>query len=749
MDDEAIDVLFRSFPNDDDLTFPLSRQIVLIPDLQHEFYPEFFTPVELDNRKRNFLRLASGCGLVATISQHAEMTIRERLVCNGAFVMSPSSQILDAQGESVSAEFAAMVERMKPYFYFPANIWKHKNHPTLLAAFDLFRKASPGHADHKLLLTGHQRGWDELARNQPTAGVHHIGFVSRPELVHLYRNAEALTFVSLFEGFGMPVLEAFGVGCPVVCSNTTSLPEVADGAALLCDPNDARDVADKMARIVSDAGLRAALLEGGKRRFTDYSWRVAAEHLRQAIRDVADGTAAKARLTLPATGVAPSGLASSLAPAPTDALMAASMAAPEPLPAAASAVHGPLVSIVTPSFNQGVFLKRTIESVLGQTYPNIEYIVMDGGSTDESLDILRSYGDRVRWISERDKGQTDAINKGLALCSGRILAYLNSDDTLELDAIERVVQAFGEDPGVGLIYGDANYIDVNDAVTGRYATSPYSFDRLVEDCCVCQPAAFWRAEVTETVGPFDEKLNYVMDYEYWLRIAKAGFGIRHLPVVLANSRLYPETKTMSARGKIYEEVFQVSKLHAGRVSRSYVQGYWDHRLHERRDFKARLLGRLPLVEKALVEFDAHRLSGDGRGVPSALRHVAGKTFRSVDARVRRRMKRSSVLAPLVSGVSGVFADNWLSAAVEMSPSAARNRKLVLQGYPVTDMRLTIEAAGQVLETRDLVAGRVDRIEFQGTAGTIRLGFSNSVVDGAGRPLSFHVQYTNCFSEDEI
>src|SRR5262249_20776417 len=155
-------------------------------------------------------------------------------------------------------------------------------------------------------------------------------------------------------------------------------------------------------------------------------------------------------------------------------------------------------------YNQGRFLRRTIESVLNQTYPAIEYIVIDGGSTDESLDALKSYGNRVRWVSERDSGQTNAINKGFAQCQGDIRAYLNSDDTLEPNAVQKIVEHFATRPELGLLYGDANYIDSQDRVVGGYATAPYSFDRLVHDCCICQPAAFWRSSVSERVGGFDE-----------------------------------------------------------------------------------------------------------------------------------------------------------------------------------------------------------------------------------------------------
>jgi glycosyltransferase involved in cell wall biosynthesis len=253
----------------------------------------------------------------------------------------------------------------------------------------------------------------------------------------------------------------------------------------------------------------------------------------------------------------------------------------------------PLVSIVTPSFNQGRFLRRTIESVLSQSYASIEYIVIDGRSQDDSVDILRSYGDRFDWISERDHGQTDAINKGFARSHGEIRAYLNSDDVLAPDAVARTVAHLRLHPACDLVYGRANYIDENDRVTGTYATAEYSFARLMQDCCICQPAAFWRTRIARRVGPFDERLHYAMDYDYWLRIARADGRIDHLPETLACSRLYPQTKTLSARRAIYGEIFEVCQRHGGYVHQHYFHGLWHHLCEERQSGLAGYLAGRP------------------------------------------------------------------------------------------------------------------------------------------------------------
>jgi len=256
----------------------------------------------------------------------------------------------------------------------------------------------------------------------------------------------------------------------------------------------------------------------------------------------------------------------------------------------------PLVSIVTPSFNQAEFLERTIESVLSQTYTDIEYIVVDGGSTDGSPEILRSYGDRFAWVSEPDRGQSHAINKGLARAKGEILAYLNSDDVLLPRAIETAVGYFEEHPDWDVIYGDAAFVDDSDTVIGSYPTADYTFERLMHQCCICQPAAFWRAAIARRVGPFNESLLYALDYEYWIRIDRANGKIMHVPEQLAWSRIHTGTKTETQRRRFSKEIFAVCRREGGYVDFNYFRGYWYHLCHEREDGLPRRLRFLPGFE---------------------------------------------------------------------------------------------------------------------------------------------------------
>ena len=241
----------------------------------------------------------------------------------------------------------------------------------------------------------------------------------------------------------------------------------------------------------------------------------------------------------------------------------------------------PLVSIVTPSFNQGRYLRRTIESVLSQDYPQIEYVVLDGGSRDESVDILRSYGDRLRWRSRPDRGQTDAINQGLAQARGDILAYLNSDDILLPGAVSTIVAHMQANPEWDVVHGNARHIDENDLPLGDYPSAACTLQRMLQSCCICQPAAFWRRRVLERFGPFDDTLHYAMDYEYWLRLSCGGARFAHVSEMIAGSRLHEQTKTLSARLNVYREILAVSRRHAEDASFSQYYAYWHHRCHER------------------------------------------------------------------------------------------------------------------------------------------------------------------------
>jgi glycosyltransferase involved in cell wall biosynthesis len=237
----------------------------------------------------------------------------------------------------------------------------------------------------------------------------------------------------------------------------------------------------------------------------------------------------------------------------------------------------PLVSIITPSLNQGEFIEETIHSVLSQDYPRLEYIVVDGGSTDNTCDILRRYEGRLRWLSEKDRGQADAVNKGFRMARGEILGWLNSDDTYLPGAVAKAVQALLDAQDAMMVYGKAYYIDELGQMSGIYRTEPFDIARLAEWCFLCQPSVFLRSELFNHIEMLDVDLQYCMDYDLWIRIGQR-FKIVYIDAFLANSRLYPGTKTLSHRDAIFREILQVVEKHYGFVHPNWKYGYIHHKV---------------------------------------------------------------------------------------------------------------------------------------------------------------------------
>ncbi|HEX6243171.1 MAG TPA: glycosyltransferase family 2 protein [Polyangiales bacterium] len=231
---------------------------------------------------------------------------------------------------------------------------------------------------------------------------------------------------------------------------------------------------------------------------------------------------------------------------------------------------GPVrISIVTPSFNQAQYLERTLESVLNQRGDfSLEYRVVDGGSSDGSVDILRRYGERLSWTSERDRGQVDAINKGLCAISGDIVGWVNSDDVLLPGALDAVARAFREHPEAEWLHGDCEIIDPDDrpvrkwvSLYKRLRAQRHSFANLLTENYVSQMTVFWRRSVHDQIGYLDPALHFAFDYDLWLRLARRGDPL-YLPRKLACFRWYPASKSGSQFDRQFQEDFEVAAKYA-------------------------------------------------------------------------------------------------------------------------------------------------------------------------------------------
>jgi glycosyltransferase involved in cell wall biosynthesis len=224
----------------------------------------------------------------------------------------------------------------------------------------------------------------------------------------------------------------------------------------------------------------------------------------------------------------------------------------------------PKVSIVTPSYNQGRFLEATIRSVLEQDYPNIEYGIMDGGSQDESVEIIRNYSSRLAWwVSEKDQGQSDALNKGFARAGGEILAWLNSDDTYSPGAVSEAVAALKEQPEVGMVYGEAALIDEAGNVIGQFASKQTEYRRLLRGSVhIPQATTFFRAGLFRQVGALDPTMFFAFDYDLWVRLAKVS-RLLYVPRLWANFRLHTQGKSVANDDRCYPDMLRVYEREVG------------------------------------------------------------------------------------------------------------------------------------------------------------------------------------------
>lgn len=236
----------------------------------------------------------------------------------------------------------------------------------------------------------------------------------------------------------------------------------------------------------------------------------------------------------------------------------------------------PSISVITPSFNQGAFIARTLASVASQSYPPLEHLVFDGGSTDNTLSVLLQAGSAVRWVSQPDGGQADAVNHGLKAARGDVIAWINSDDIYYPDAFAQVAARFAADPTLDVVYGDADHIDLQDRPFEPYPTAVWDPLLLPHVCFICQPALFFRRHVLDRVGLLNPALRYCMDYEFWLRLAAANCRVAYLPRKLAGSRLYPSNKTLANKPAVHREIAEMLLARTGAVPLRWVLAYANH-----------------------------------------------------------------------------------------------------------------------------------------------------------------------------
>lgn len=237
-------------------------------------------------------------------------------------------------------------------------------------------------------------------------------------------------------------------------------------------------------------------------------------------------------------------------------------------------------SFIIPSFNQGKFIKQTIDSILSQDVEK-EIIVMDGGSTDETIEILKSYGDKIYWVSEKDNGQTDAINKGIKKATGEIIAYINSDDYYLNGALKIVEKYFSDNPYTLWLTGDGIIVNEN----GNVVQKPVSFYKrcwrripffwtIYITNFIIQPSTFFRREVFDKIGLFDENRHYTMDYDYWLRLYREGYRPLIIKERISAFRIHSFSKGGSKFMEQFKEDFDTLKRYCSNPFLKFL--HWFH-----------------------------------------------------------------------------------------------------------------------------------------------------------------------------
>ena len=241
-------------------------------------------------------------------------------------------------------------------------------------------------------------------------------------------------------------------------------------------------------------------------------------------------------------------------------------------PALPSGEPWPLVSIITPSYNQGEFIEETIRSLLLQGYPNLEYIIIDGGSTDESVEIIKKYSPWLTyWVSEPDRGQTHAVNKGFERSSGEILAWLNSDDTYEKNALQKIAALFSEKPTVDVVYGNVKIINEGGEKITELRSVPFDYQAFLHETVhiASQSAVFWRRKLFFDVGMLGEEYGFAMDRELLVKFARKKAKFQFIHEILGTYRCHSSSKTFGTADQSKQELLKIEEISQVRQSPTY------------------------------------------------------------------------------------------------------------------------------------------------------------------------------------
>jgi glycosyltransferase involved in cell wall biosynthesis len=476
----------------------------------------------------------------------------------------------------------------KPFLLYPAQFWSHKNHVVLLYALKiLIEKYSH---DFYLVFTGSDQGnlghvkevTEKLGLQNRTI---FKGFVDRYVLASLYKNAFALVYPSFFGPDNFPPLEAFAFQCPVLASSILGSHEHLREAALLFNPRNEEEIAEKIHMLCLDQELRRTMIKKGyafskqrktidcvhemvallddfetyrrvwsvdspkkynrrtsltfsvRKAFSAFTSKVTILKFSKLIYQMLGSTSLGSKLIQPGLLSPGLGVLSHHQPKPLDI--------PKHYASARATDSCPVISIVTPALNQSDFIERTIKSVISQNYPKLQYIIKDGGSSDGTEKILEKYSEFfLHCESSEDQSQSNALNMGFKYATGEIMSYLNSDDLLLPGSLHYVGNFFTDHPDVDVVYGHRVLIDVFDREIGRWVLPPHDDDILLWVDYIPQETLFWRRRIWDKAsGHMDESFQFALDWDLILRFRDAGAKFARLPRFLGAFRVHDSQKT--------------------------------------------------------------------------------------------------------------------------------------------------------------------------------------------------------------
>lgn len=548
--------------------------IVAIHDLAHRIYPQFpeVSSGDLWEWREYFFRNGSKNALAIFVD--SEIGKEDVINCYDVspekiipLPFLPPDYLDDDIDDNLLKETKEKFKLPEIFFFYPAQFWKHKNHWGIVHALFHIRERY-GENIHVVFCGGKVPQWGEFDRVMKAVQnlglenqVHYLGYIEDKYIRALYKLALALVMPTYMGPTNIPILEAWELGCPVITSNIRGCREQAINAAVLVDPSDPEDIANGMWKIYNENKFRKRLIAKGKQKLSkwgvnDFNKTVlaAVEYCKKKL-EAGEGKNFTL-LTLDEIKELKPKLFKI-----EDQPIKENRKRPS-----VQIKQYPKISVITPSFNSIRYIEEAIHSVLKQDYPNVEHIIIDGGSTDGTLDILKRYP-HLRWLSKPDNGQSDAMNKGFLISTGDVIVYLNADDFFEGGAFFDAVEHLKPENGIKVVAGMCNVAKPDGSVYVPAFVPKVDFFHMMWWWNAWFPinptGYFYMRDVQERVGGFDESDHYMMDYDFILKVS-LNYQIHPVERVWGNFRWLETGKSYTRPGELTRQI--VSRKYFNKLS---------------------------------------------------------------------------------------------------------------------------------------------------------------------------------------